>query len=227
MFLSKLVLNLRNPQVRIDLARPYEMHRTLWRAFPKGEPGRVLFRVDSHRRGGSPTMLVQSEHDPIWGELPSNYFLRPAESKRLELNVVTGQRLRFRLRANPTKRVASKNERLGSVIAGKRVGLATEREQIAWLLRKGQDGGFSIPGEWVEEKHTETCQLIPLPNFRVDVTSEGRDRNGKPGYDGEFIAVRFEGILKVTDSEKFRETVFAGIGSGKSFGFGLLSLAPA
>ncbi len=34
MFLSKLVLNLRHPKVRCDLARPYEMHRSLMKGYP-------------------------------------------------------------------------------------------------------------------------------------------------------------------------------------------------
>jgi hypothetical protein len=37
--------------------------------------------------------------------------------------------------------------------------------------------------------------------------------------------VRFDGVLVVTDPALFRETVANGIGSGKAFGFGLLSLA--
>ena len=39
------------------------------------------------------------------------------------------------------------------------------------------------------------------------------------------VAVRFDGLLEVTDPVKFLETLRAGIGSAKGFGFGLLSLA--
>lgn len=45
--------------------------------------------------------------------------------------------------------------------------------------------------------------------------------------EGRFLAVRFDGLLEVTDPGKFLETLRAGIGSAKGFGFGLLSLAPA
>lgn len=227
MFLSRLVLNLRDPQARFDLCRPYEMHRTLWRAFPEGEVGRVLFRTDVGPNGGNMVTLVQSEVEPDWAKLPTGYTANLPEWKPLDLPVTAGQKLRFRLRANPTKRVATKNERLGSAMAGRRVGLVTEHEQIAWLLRKGEEGGFCIPGDWVDAKHPETKQLFKIPNFRLDVHPEGRDRNDKAGHcDGAFLAVRFEGVLEVNDPEKFRETVFNGIGSGKSFGFGLLSVRP-
>jgi CRISPR system Cascade subunit CasE len=50
--------------------------------------------------------------------------------------------------------------------------------------------------------------------------------DGKNGYtDERFFAVRYDGLLEVTDPVKFLETLRAGIGSAKGFGFGLLSLA--
>ena len=36
MYISQLVLNPCNAQVRAELAHPYELHRTLLRAFPPG-----------------------------------------------------------------------------------------------------------------------------------------------------------------------------------------------
>jgi CRISPR system Cascade subunit CasE len=228
MFLSNLLLNTRDRQGRYDLARPYDMHRTLWRAFPEGDPGRVLFRVDTDRFGAKPVILVQSEFEPEWSKLPVGYVIKSADCKSLALSVVVGQRLRFRLRANPTKRVAPKNENLGGVMAGKRIGLTTEADQVRWLLRKGESGGFRIPGQWVEARDPRTNVNAQIPNFRLDIVPEGRDRNGKPGHAGEFLAVRFDGLLEVTDPERFvQKSVRHGLGSAKGFGFGLLSLAPA
>ncbi len=232
MFLSKLLPNLRNPLVRRDLSSLYEMHRTLlsggFDGVSKADLGRVLFRTDTDRYGGNPVVLVQSEREPSWGNLPANYLIARAQSKPFDLVVSTGQKLRFRLRANPTKRIASKNEVLGSVMLGKRIGLTTETERIRWLLRKGDDGGFRIPGKWVDANDPETGDAIQLPNFRVDVIPEGRDWNDKAGCrDGRFLAVRFEGVLEVSNVEKFRAAIVAGIGSAKGYGFGLLSVGPA
>ena len=111
-------------------------------------------------------------------------------------------------------------------MVGKRVGLLTEVDQLRWLLRKGEAGGFRIPGEWVPAKHPETGEPIELPNFRVDAIPEGRVRNVK-GSDGQLTTVRFEGVLVVTDPDQFRETLCAGIGPAKGLGFGLLSVASA
>jgi CRISPR system Cascade subunit CasE len=229
MFLSKLTLDARDQLVRRDLARPYQMHRTLMDSYPYARVENrcdLLFRLEPPRHG-PPVVLVQTRNDPgEWPGLPHGYLLRKPESKSLDLPITVGQRLRFRLRANPTKRVAAKNQRLGAVMVGKRVGLTTEAEQLRWLLRKGERGGFGIPGEWVDARDPKTSEPIQLPNFRVDVVPEGRYRNSKPGCDGAFIAVRFDGVLVVTDPALFRVAVENGIGSGKAFGFGLLSVAP-
>jgi CRISPR system Cascade subunit CasE len=39
--------------------------------------------------------------------------------------------------------------------------------------------------------------------------------------------VLYEGELEVTDTAAFRQALEKGIGSGKAYGFGLLSVAPA
>ena len=96
MFLSHLVLNPCNAQVRAELARPYELHRTLLRAFPQGivhkergddDAAGVLFRVDEQPRTNSITVLVQSKIAPDWAFLNDKrdagghaYLLRPPES---------------------------------------------------------------------------------------------------------------------------------------------------
>jgi CRISPR system Cascade subunit CasE len=41
------------------------------------------------------------------------------------------------------------------------------------------------------------------------------------------MSVQFDGILRVSDPDKLHAAIENGIGSGKGFGFGLLSLAPA
>ena len=39
-------------------------------------------------------------------------------------------------------------------------------------------------------------------------------------------SVLFDGLLRVTDTDAFLRTLVRGIGPGKAFGFGLLSVAP-
>ena len=205
MFLSQLLLNTRCREVRRDLADPYQMHRTLLRAFPDAEaggPGRVLFRVDAGRSTGRLAVLVQSAVRPDWGRLsvPGEYLLSSPASKPFDPTFTEGQRLTFRLRANPTV----KRE-------GKRLGLPNEEAQRSWLTRKATAGGFQVVG--------------------ADVVPEGMVRGVKAAGDIclelALLAVRFDGLLSVTEPARFRATLEAGIGSAKGLGFGLLSLAPA
>ena len=153
MFLSKLILNVRDRLARRDLASPYEMHRTIlsigFDGLPKDALGRVLFRTDEDRAGRAPpVVLVQSDQEPDWKRLPTGYTASEPACKPFDPQFHVGQRLRFRLRANPTKRVAAKNAVLGPELAGKRIGLLTEPDQIRWILQKSEAGGFRLAGRW-------------------------------------------------------------------------------
>jgi len=213
MYLSRLILNPRSRRVQREIANPYEMHRTLMRAFPddlrEGDE-RVLFRLQTGRNGAL-TLLVQSWHPPDWSHLVAREFrsyLQPVGEpnpavKSFELNLAAGQVLAFRLRANPTvKRKFPNGDH-------KRVGIYDEQEQLAWLRRKGESGGFRL--------------LAVRTGGRGEVSAKMK-RNGK-SHTLKLTAVQFDGLLEVTDSGRLRETVRQGIGSGKGFGFGLLSLA--
>lgn len=208
MYLSQLILNPRSRQVRSEVSQPYEMHRTLLKAFPdqaEGGPGRVLFRLENQDQ---PTqaglkLLVQSDREPDWRGLAEkpDYLVQNPDYKPFEPVFQPGQRLHFRLRANPT---VKRN--------GKRWGLYTEEEQRTWLARKAEEGGFALLG--------------------VTVISEGKvggkiHRSEEESHTLNLLAVRFDGVLQVTNPAKFLETVQQGIGSGKGLGFGLLSLARA
>lgn len=246
MFLSRLTLNPRSRQVRSELAQLYEMHRTLMHAFPEGprdkayearEKYNVLFRVDLDSRCNSVVVYVQSTVKPDWSFLYDrrDYLLanadRPKDIAKAYQQLQNGQVLSFRLRANPTKRIW-KVTTANSELKGKRVGLLQEEEQIAWLVRKGKEresgksGGFEI---LVKEIENENGEIHHVP--RVDVRREGKQRGRKKengsSHATTHLAVRYDGLLQITDVDAFRETLSKGIGPGKAFGFGLLSVARA
>lgn len=142
MYLSRLVMNPRSRRTQQELTAPYEMHRTLMSAFPENmsRDERVLFRVDIDHHTGVPTVLVQSQRPANWSllKVESDYLLHakslgqpnPAQ-KQFHLQVNAGQRLSFRLRANP----AFKH-------AGKRLAWLAEEDQRAWLDHKVQGADF-------------------------------------------------------------------------------------
>ncbi len=209
MYLSRLILNPTNRRVQRELANPYELHRSLMRAFPddlKEDQERVLFRLDVVRTGDL-MLLVQSWNPPDWDWLADpgarGYLLYPPETKPFDLNLSAGQTLAFRLRANPTVKRKFENG------DHKRVGLYREEEQLEWLRRKGEQGGFRVLSARAS-RETMVRGVIH------------RDRES---HNLNLLAVQFDGLLQVTDPVRLRETVRQGIGSGKGLGFGLLSLA--
>jgi len=202
-FISRLRLNPRSPRVLQEIEDRYELHRTIMGAFPdaeQGGPGRVLFRVDDFSETNGHSILVQSEKEPTWDRLrvPGDYCLEPPQHKRIELVFTEGQRLQFRLLANPTVK-----------IDGRRLGIFGEQQQLDWLLRKAVDGGF------------EFQHAVVNPKGFVIGSKEGVSGNIK------IFGVQYDGLLIVKNPELFLETVKSGIGSAKGFGFGLLSLARA
>lgn len=210
MYLSRLILDPRNRRVQKEVAEPYQMHRSIMRAFPEeldSEEERVLFRVDAPRRGGPLTLLAQSLTQPDWSwleERGAKGYLLPLDEpnpwvKEFDLRLSPHQVLAFRLRANPT--VKRK---------GKRLGLYRDEEQMAWLERKGEQGGFDVAS-------------ARAGNQKVVTGTIHRDSGSETL---RLLSVQFDGLLRVVQPEQLRKTVEEGVGSGKAFGFGLLSLAP-
>lgn len=249
MFLSRLILNPRSRQVWSELAHPYEMHRTLMHAFEnypleeeenaRAKSG-VLFRTDVDDCRNRVIVYVQSTVEPDWSFLDTfrDYLLTGTDKPNPACKDVAGayqqlragQVLSFRLRANPTKRIArvSKGD---SELKGKRVGLLREEEQIAWLIRKGQKreigkpGGFEILMKDVAAPSGEVLQA-PLVSVRREGKQRGRKKENGHSHKTTHLSVLFDGLLRITDVNDFRETLARGIGSAKAYGFGLLSISP-
>jgi CRISPR system Cascade subunit CasE len=107
------------------------------------------------------------------------------------------------LRANPTIKKQAENKKNGY-----RLGLLREEDQINWLGNKAAKGGFILI----------SCQANP-----EGIIHEAQNKNeDKLSH----YAVRFEGVLQISDPDIFLGTISNGIGSAKGFGFGLLSIAP-
>ncbi len=247
MYLSRLTIQAGNDPTREQPGRKwlrnlYHVHQRLCMAFPsasrkshdpdflksfdprdfgnghvhvarKAESG-FLFRIDP-QPGGRVVILVQSAVKPDWDYAFHNagYLVAaPPQVKPFDPSFKVGQRLRFRLVANPIRRLAQRSVGAdGKPIEkgiGKRVPVPADR-LIDWLARRAETAGFSV-----KEDSTSV-----LPGYvYVHKTREG---NGV-----RLRSVRYDGTLTVTDPARFREAMLEGIGPGKAFGFGLLSVSP-
>lgn len=204
MYLTQLRLDPNSAQARRDLADPYDMHRTLVRAFVRDEaqvPPRFLWRLEPGGEWARPTVLVQSSSQaPDWSFLDRvrGYLSEagPPETKSFDPNHLVREngQCRFRLVANPTV-----------TRDGKRHGLVGDDAQLAWLQRQGERAGFRVVAALVTAKEVMHCR--------------------KGGTRVSLLRVCFEGVLVVSDGTLLTQALAAGIGHGKAFGCGLLSMA--
>ena len=231
-YLSRLVPNIRSREARRDLADCVGMHRTLMNAFPDGlssngdarrEAG-LLYRVEA-TADGSIALLVQSALPPEWTHLPLSWLQPASEPQVKEIGeavgrIECGSVLRFKLVANPTRKIGTKTGADGRKNNGKRVELRGEEEWLAWLERKAGQSGFRL-------KAVRASAHVPDVRSGRDLRATGLEKqtDGSPSR-LTFYGVAFEGRLEVVDTALFHAALQAGIGSGKAYGYGLLSLAP-
>jgi CRISPR system Cascade subunit CasE len=205
MYLSKLILNERDRKVRSDLSNVHNMHRSIMQAFPneQREKSRADWNILFRQEPDSNVILVQSdaEIEPDWSQLPQGYLVRAADVKPFNLqanHIKSGQIFQFRLKANPSKRDKDSSKLLG---------IFPEPEQIDWLNRKGTQYGFSIKG----------VDVIQTPNVF------GLKAKDNPPI--KIFTALYQGILQVENSNLLFEAIRQGIGRGRSYGCGLLSIA--
>lgn len=203
MYLSKIHIPWHQAQ------NPYQLHQALWRLFPGIEDAdrKFLFRVEQQQKGMGAQVLLQSSIQAQSSEQSPALLAQ----REYVLNVQNGQRLRFRLRANPIKTIKDSNkgtvEKKGKTFTRTvRVPLLHEEQQQAWLERKLQA---------IAQLETLIVQPEPVLYFR----------KAKEGRSGKIQTVMFDGMLTVIDAESFNNQVAKGIGPAKAFGCGLLSLA--
>lgn len=176
-----------------------------------------LYRIDPHP-GGTVSILVLSALAPDWDYAFQNaVFLlaaTPSKPQPFEFDLENGSQFRFRVEVNPIKRLREKSvhpdgEPVQDKWIGKRVPVPPDQLED-WLERHAKKGGF---------------RLINIGSIQSGYVYFNKKM--KKGGGQRLRSVRYDGILSVTDSENFLETLASGIGPAKAFGFGLLSIARA
>jgi len=223
MYLTLMYLDPLSPDVLRDLRDPQALHGRIMRAFPTvldpEEKARayfgVLHRLEDDHKSGRLLLYVQSGMKPDWLFLPAGYLsevglANPSvkEIRQIYNSLAAGRVLRFRVRVNPTRKIETKSGPDGTRHNGRRVPVSGLDAQVAWLTRKGEECGFDLR--------------------RATIAATGAGELVRSHSTGRtFQGVLFEGQLVVRDPERFRVALAKGIGPGKAYGFGLLSIAPA
>lgn len=219
MYLTRFRMNpTRRGSVRL-FASPQRMHATVLSAFPPNlatsPDGRVLWRLDTPSNHewnlyvvspARPSMEQLQEEcgwsqEQSWDTTSYGPFLD---------RLAPGQRWAFRLTANPVKSVAGVRGSRGRVVPHR-----TATHQRDWLLSKAERHGFTIP------KREGEAELL-VSRREQDSFSRGQGANRGTAT---LTRVQYDGLLTVTDPELLRTALTQGIGRGKAYGCGLLSLA--
>lgn len=249
--LSRLRLPLQSRETQRLLGDCHAMHRLVMRGFPDVPASAarqalgVLYRVEERPLAGIADVLVQSRARPLWAfETHRIQVEGPKPMDGLLARMVPGARFRFRLRANPVRRVHElatqmtderPDEARGGAPRrdyvedakwkGKRVELRREEDRLAWLARRGKDAGFRLVTARLEPagRDVPVARADPSPGMRGERPAGGGHGRGERLSFGTAL---FEGMLEVEDPDRLREAIAAGIGPAKAFGCGLLSIAP-
>lgn len=217
-YLCKVPLNpLRSGCQRL-LASPQRVHAAVEGVLPPGH-GRLLWRLE--RSGPAVDLIVQSPERPSlqhlveqagWSDSPSGAPV-VADMEPLFKQLAIGREFQFRARLNPTHAARSGGDASPTVRRGHR----TANHQLSWFLARAAGGarqwGFTV-GE------TDDPRVAVIERDRL---SFGRAKGTPPVVLNTSL---YQGVLQVTDVALLRRTIEHGIGHGKAYGCGLLTLGP-
>lgn len=201
MYLSRIALNMQRYETMGALQQTERLHAMIAACFSLNE--KKLWRIDSLK--GKSWLLVLSETPPISDTISEQigFIGETWETKDytpLMERIKENSAWHFRLTANPTQSIPVQGGR------GKVKAISVVPKQREWLQRQGEKHGFNVQqdqfdvvaNEWKHFKHRQ--EEITL------------------------LSTTFEGYLTVTDPRLFGEVLIQGIGRGKAYGLGLMTV---
>lgn len=226
MMLTRMHLNPRRRQTLRFLTDPQALHAAVESAFPPGEPeSRTLWRLDVD--GHETKLLILSARRPSLEHLQEQAGWETEETwesrdyEQLLARLAKGQRYAFRLTANPVHTVTAEDgtkRRLAHVSVPHQLGwLATRAERLG-VRFLDEHGELVAPVADAEEARSALTA--------VQVSDRKTLRFKRGGQRVTLAKARFEGALEVDDTTRLRDALVNGIGRGKAYGCGLMTLAP-
>ena len=203
MYLTRVVIDTSKRMTMKALASPSIFHGAVESSF-EGERKRHLWRIDN--LNGQYYLLLLSEDRPVLSQFceqfsPENEWETVDYTKLLD-NIETGDIRRFRLTANPTVSVCEEKGTRGKVFAH-----ITAEHQKNWLIAKGRANGFDLTDDSFDVVQCKWKRFYKAGSRTVSL-----------------LSVTYEGILEISDAELFRKALTNGIGRGKAYGMGLMTI---
>jgi CRISPR system Cascade subunit CasE len=193
----------------------YKEHQAVWKFFDDDPDSNRDFLYHYENRTGRPGYYIVSDRKPV-----DRKKLWKIETKLYQPKIYSGQVLAFMLRANPVITVNSKRHDVvmhekqkinyNQLPARERPSLQhiVEKSGSAWLESRADQSGFSV-----------SESMLKIDGYQTYRTYKKGCK--KPI---SYSVIEYEGILKVTNDERFKQTLFNGLGRSKAFGCGLLMI---
>ncbi|MDQ1029472.1 CRISPR system Cascade subunit CasE [Streptomyces umbrinus] len=216
-WLTHITPNPRSQDARRDMAGhevAMNLHRRLMSLYPAdaGSHSRarfgVLFRIDDTPIG--PHILLQSTHQPDLTRLPDDYGTTQSRPLDTLLDALKpGLTIHYRCAASPVRKPGATTRALYNLPP---VVPLTGAHADEWWTRQADTAGLK----------PLTLRSRPLDTVHATRTPAA----GTPQHI-RHARTRFDGSATVTDPDILRQKITEGIGRGKAYGCGLLSVAPA
>lgn len=221
MYFSKITIDSRK-LIRDDKIYKYidmSDHKLIWRLFQDGSNKKrdfIFYSVDSTFSSEKAYYLI-SERKPF-----SKDDWLCANIKEYNPIFKKGQKLGFKTRLNPiiAKKVGDNQKSkkhdvcMDAKFEGKKAGLEglkleqfIERQTIEWLKTRAEKNGFQL-----QDSNLSVARYVQI------IIPRQKKSHMK------FSSIDYEGILEITEPEKFKNIVFNGLGRAKGFGCGLFLL---
>ena len=209
LYLTRLIPDPAYPLARRETTNAGAMHRRVMSLFPNNllphprAAAGALFRVDQDHTGTY--ILIQSTLPPNPGNLPTGYG--PAITKNMAPLIAhcrPGTQIKYRIIANATTKLGTRTQagRPGQVIPLR--GPAAD----TWWQRQAATAGLT------------------LHDSHATVLAPGATEHGDKAVRTPHDRTQFDGTATITDPDALITAMTAGIGRAKSYGCGLLTIAP-
>lgn len=214
MYISRVKLDLNNRKNLRDLSQLGCYHGWIEDSFPdergKGNRSRKLWRIDSIHN--EHYLLVLSEEKPEESILEKYAVKGSLEIKDYDPFIEKlreGMQAKFRIKLNTVKSLADRSQ-------GRRRGRLVPvplDELIPYFLSRAEKNGFHVDEDdlRIVAKSKELFEKQDQEDTRIKL---------------DLVSTSYEGLLTITDLEKFKKALAQGIGKKKAYGFGLLTIIP-
>ncbi|MFJ1796562.1 type I-E CRISPR-associated protein Cas6/Cse3/CasE [Kitasatospora griseola] len=210
LWLTRIIPDQRHRDVHRDGDDAVKLHHRIMSLFPDDipstEPRRhlgILFRTETSHDGDR--ILLQSNREPDLTQLPAGYGTTAAKPLTPLLDALRkGLPVRYRIAANAVRKPGSTTRALYNL---PEVVPLTGPHADEWWTRQAEAAGLALA----------TLHSTPLDAAIGNRHDKQRVQHAR---------TLFEGTAHITDPDLLRARIREGIGRGKAYGCGMLSIAP-